>query len=332
MKKVLITGGTGFIGSHLAEFFCEKKYKVTVFDRYNSNYNLGLLSNSKHKNKIEFIFGDIRDYDSVANAVKGKDIVFHLAALIGIPYSYISPLAYIKTNVEGTYNVLESCKNLKTKKIFVTSTSEVYGTAKYTPIDENHPLAPQSPYSASKIAADNLALSYFYSFNLPVNIIRPFNTFGPRQSERAIIPTIINQILNSNGKRRLDLGNLNPTRDFNFVEDICRGFHKACTSNLASGNIINLCTGDEISIRKLVKMISEEMKINVNIKSLKNRTRPSKSEVFRLCGSNKKAKKIMNWSPVYAKKKGFKVALRQTIEWFIQNNNQNSDSTKKYII
>ena len=224
MKKVLITGGTGFIGSHLAEFLFKKKYKVTVFDRYNSNYNLGLLNESKYKDNIEFIFGDIRDYDSVVNAVKGKDIVFHLAALIGIPYSYISPLAYLKTNTEGTYNILESCRIMKTKKIFVTSTSEVYGTAQYTPIDENHPLAPQSPYSASKIAADNLALSYFYSFNLPINIIRPFNTFGPRQSERAIIPTIINQILMSNSRKSLKLGNLTPKRDFNYVEDICNGF------------------------------------------------------------------------------------------------------------
>jgi len=332
MKKILITGGTGFIGSHLAEFFVKKNYKVTVFDRYNPNYNLGLLDNSVYKDSINFIFGDIRDYDSVYNATKGQDIVIHLAALIGIPYSYVSPLAYVKTNFEGTYNLLESCKNLRTKKIFITSTSEVYGSSQYIPIDEKHPLVPQSPYSASKIAADNLALSYYYSFNLPVNIIRPFNTFGPRQSERAIIPTIINQILSGTSKK-INLGNTNPTRDFNYIEDICQGFYKATKANLSSGNVINLCTGNEISVKKTALIISKLMNSKIKISLSKARKRPKKSEVFRLCGSNKKAKKLINWTPVYAKEEGFKKAILKTINWYRNNKRvSKSYSGKKYII
>ena len=254
MKKILITGGTGFIGSHLAELCIKKGYKVTVFDRYNPNYNLGNLAGSPFKEKIKFIFGDIRDYDSVNNAINKNDIVFHLAALIGIPYSYISPNAYLKTNVEGTYNVLESCKNNKIKKIIITSTSEVYGSAKYIPIDEKHPLQPQSPYSASKISADNLALSYFYSFNLPVAIIRPFNTYGPRQSQRAIIPTIINQIINSKDGN-IELGNLSPTRDFSYVEDTCEAFIKFINSSKSFGKVINIGSGSQISIINLTKLI-----------------------------------------------------------------------------
>tara|TARA_B100001059_G_scaffold235429_1_gene281016 strand:- start:4035 stop:5033 length:999 start_codon:yes stop_codon:yes gene_type:complete len=332
MKKILITGGTGFIGSHLAEFFAKKKYKVTVFDRYNPNYNLGWLSESEYKKKIKFIFGDVRDYDSVFNALKKQDIVLHLAALIGIPYSYISPLAYIKTNFEGTYNVLESSKHLKIKKIFITSTSEVYGSAQYIPMDEKHPLVPQSPYSASKIAADNLALSYFYSFNLPVNIIRPFNTFGPRQSERAIIPTIINQIINKNKKKEIDLGNINPTRDFNFIDDICVGFYKAVISKLKPGSILNLCTGYDISIKSVVEIISKSMDSKVKIKITKVRRRPDKSEVQRLCGSNKKAKKLINWKPVYIREKGFKNAISKTINWYKKKKNQRTNLKKDYIV
>ena len=331
-KKILITGGTGFIGSHLAEKYVAKGYKVTVFDRYNPNYNLGNLAQSEFKSKINFIFGDIRDYDSIYKAAKGQDNVIHLAALIGIPYSYISPLAYVKTNLEGTYNLLEACKNLKTKKIFITSTSEVYGSSQYIPIDEKHPLVPQSPYSASKIAADNLALSYHYSFNLPVNIIRPFNTFGPRQSERAIIPTIINQILGGSSKN-INLGNTNPTRDFNYVEDICQGFYRATIANLSPGNVLNLCTGNEISIKKTVLIISELMNSEIKIRTSKRRKRPLKSEVLRLCGSNKKAKKLINWKPVYTKEKGFKKAILKTINWYKQNKKAfKSYSGKKYII
>lgn len=331
MKKILITGGAGFIGSHLAEYFVKKKFKVTVFDRYNPNYNLGLLQDSKFKNKIEFIFGDIRDYDSVYNSLRGHKIVIHLAALIGIPYSYISPLAYIKTNYEGTYNVLEASRKLNMKKIIITSTSEVYGTAQYIPIDESHPLVPQSPYSASKIAADNLALSYFYSFNLPVNIIRPFNTFGPRQSSRAVIPTIINQILFKVKNKKINLGNLNPTRDFNYIDDICNGFYKTVISDLKPGNIINLCTGYEISIKKLSKMISSLLKSKIRIKKNLPRIRPIKSEVERLCGSNKKAKKLIKWEPLYSGEKGLRKALKKTINWYFKHKKNNS-LINKYII
>ena len=232
MKKIIITGATGFVGSHLAELCVEKGYNVIAFDRYNPNHNLGWLENSKYQKDINFIFADIRDYDSVLKSMKGCDIVFHLAALIGIPYSYISPLAYLKTNVEGTYNVLESSKNLGLEQTIITSTSETYGSAKYVPMDEQHPLLGQSPYAASKIAADQLALSYYLSFNLPIKIVRPFNTYGPRQSLRAIIPTIISQGLKNDND--IKLGSLTPTRDFLYVKDTCDGFLKICKSEKAS--------------------------------------------------------------------------------------------------
>ena len=229
--KVLITGATGFIGSHLCEMAIKKGFKVVAFDRYNSNNDLGSLKNSKYLKDMEIILGDIRDYDSVYKSMKNCKIVFHLAALIGIPYSYFSPLAYLKTNVEGTYNVLESAKNLNLRKIIVTSTSEVYSSAQYLPIDEKHPLNAQSPYAASKTAADQLSLSYYKSFNLPITILRPFNTYGPRQSERAVIPRIITQCLSKKNKN-LTLGNIKPTRDFNYVSDICESyFHILKTKN-----------------------------------------------------------------------------------------------------
>ena len=210
MVKLLITGATGFIGSHLAELCVEKGFNVVAFDRYNPNNYWGWLEESRYKDDVKVILGDVRDYDSVSKVMEGCDVVFHLAALIGIPYSYVSPLAYIRTNVEGTYNVLEAAKNLELEQVLITSTSETYGSAQYTPIDENHPLEAQSPYAASKIAADQLALSYFRSFDLPIKIVRPFNTYGPRQSARAIIPTIISQLLNR--KKSIELGNLTPTR------------------------------------------------------------------------------------------------------------------------
>jgi NAD dependent epimerase/dehydratase len=329
LKKILITGGTGFIGSHLAEKCIQKGYQVTVFDRYNVNYNLGNLSNSIFRKKIKFVFGDIRDFDSVDNVVKKNDIILHLAALIGIPYSYISPNAYIKTNIEGTYNILESAKKNKCSKVFVTSTSEVYGSAKYMPIDENHPLQPQSPYSASKIAADNLALSYYYSFNLPVAIIRPFNTYGPRQSQRAVIPTIINQILNTKDNF-IELGNLTPTRDFSYVTDICEGFIKAINSKNLSGEVINLGTGNNFSIKKIAQLISKLIKREIKFKKSNLRFRPKKSEVQNLCSSIKKAKKKLNWKPKYTGVKGFERGLLETIEWN-KKLKKNNFSNKKYI-
>ena len=331
MKKILITGGTGFIGSHLAEKCVAKGYKVTVFDRYNPNYNLGNLSDSKYKNKINFIFGDIRDYDSVNNAVSNNDIVFHLAALIGIPYSYISPNAYIKTNVEGTYNVLESCRKNKTSKVVITSTSEVYGSANYIPMDEKHPLQPQSPYSASKISADNLALSYFYSFNSPVSIIRPFNTYGPRQSQRAIIPTIINQIENNKDNHIVELGNLNPTRDFSFVDDTCNAFIKFINSKKCLGKPINIGSGGNISIKELAKLIAKLMNKKIKFKKSKIRIRPKSSEVQNLCANIKVAKKDLGWSPKYSGVLGLKKGLIKTINWYQNQEKKQSVSSKKYI-
>ncbi len=316
-KKILITGGTGFIGSHLAETFIRHGHKVRVFDRYNPNYNLGNLANSNFKSKIDFVFGDIRDYDSVLNAAKNCDIIFHLAALIGIPYSYKSPLAYIKTNIEGTYNILEAAKKLKTKKIFITSTSEVYGSAKYLPIDENHPLQPQSPYSASKIAADNISLSFYNAFNLPVNILRPFNVFGPRQSERAIIPSVINQIHKSfDGK--IFLGNLYPKREFNYVEDICSAFVKTINLN-QYGHVINLGNGYEVSIEDLVKKISKLMKKKITISQKQERVRPKLSEVNILKSSNAKARKLLKWKPKFSGNKGLENGLNKSIEWYLKN-------------
>ena len=328
MKKVLITGGTGFIGSHLAEYPINKKFKVTVFDRYNPNYNLGNLQNSQLKDKIKFIFGDIRDYDSTNRAIKDNDIIIHLAALIGIPYSYFSPLAYVKTNIEGTYNVLESVKSNKKKKVIITSTSEVYGTAEYTPIDEKHPLNPQSPYSASKIAADNLALSYYYSFKTPVTLIRPFNTFGPRQSERAIIPSIINQILRSKDNS-ISLGNLYPRREFNFVEDVCEGYYKALNKN-NFGETINIGNGYDISIKELVKLISQIMDRKIKIKQISIRKRLINSEIDLLKSDFSKAKNILNWKPSHPGRTGLIRALKKTIEWY--RNNTSKDIDKTYII
>ena len=228
MTKILITGACGFIGSHLAELCVKNEIEVVAFDRYNPNNSWGWLESLDCQDEMEVILGDVRDYDSVSKAMKGCSAVFHLAALIGIPYSYVSPLAYIRTNIEGTYNVLEASKNLKLEQVLITSTSETYGTAQYTPIDEKHPLIGQSPYSASKIAADQLAISYFRSFDVPVKIVRPFNTYGPRQSARAIIPTIISQVLSQ--KDNIDIGNLSPTRDFSFVLDTCQGFIDICLS------------------------------------------------------------------------------------------------------
>ena len=316
-KKILIIGATGFIGSHLTEFFVRKGFKVTAFDRYNSIYNLGNLKNSEFKKDVNFVFGDIRDYDSVVNAAKNCDIIFHLAALIGIPYSYVSPLAYIKTNIEGTYNILEAAKKLKTKKIFITSTSEVYGSAKYLPIDEKHPLQPQSPYSASKIAADNISLSYYSAFNLPVNILRPFNVYGPRQSERAIIPSVINQIHKSfDGK--IFLGNLYPKREFNYVEDICSAFVKTINLN-QYGHVINLGNGYEVSIEDLVKKISKLMKKKITISQKQERVRPKLSEINILKSSNAKARKLLKWKPKFSGNKGLKNGLNKSIEWYLKN-------------
>ena len=274
---------------------------------------MGWLEESEYKSDLEIISGDIRDFDSVYNALKGCDTVFHLAALIGIPYSYISPLAYIRTNVEGTYNVLQAARELEVQNIKITSTSETYGTAQYVPIDENHPMRGQSPYSASKIAADQLAISYYKSFNLPIKIVRPFNTYGPRQSARAIIPTIIAQILN--GQKKINLGNLNPTRDFTFIKDTVNGFLEICKSNKLYGEIINIGINEEISIGNLAKLIAELMNEKIEICIENKRIRPKKSEVIRLKCDNSKILSNTCWHPKYSLEKG----IYETMNWLKSN-------------
>ena len=290
--KIFITGAAGFVGSHLTEKLIKKKYKVVAFDRYNSNNDFGWLNKIRSKNKKNFILGDIRDFDSVYNAMKGCKVVFHLAALIGIPYSYISPVAYLKTNVEGTYNVLEAARRLKIKNVIVTSTSEVYGSAKYLPINENHPINSQSPYAASKAAADQLAMSFYKSFNLPVKIIRPFNIYGPRQSQRAIIPTIINQTLNKS--KNITLGNVKPTRDFNYVLDVVDAFIKIMNNKKAIGQVLNVGSNKKISISYLCNEILKIANIKKNIKISAERKRPKLSEVDNLQSDNKKIKKFFH--------------------------------------
>ena len=323
-KKIIITGATGFIGSHLTEMMVEQGYNVIAFDRYNSNNNWGWLENSKYKSDIQVMLGDIRDYDSVSKAMQDCHAVFHLAALIGIPYSYISPLAYIRTNIEGTYNVLEAAKNLNIEQVLITSTSETYGTAQYVPIDEKHSLVGQSPYSASKIAADQLAISYYKSFELPVKIVRPFNTYGPRQSARAIIPTIISQILN--GKTEINLGSLSPTRDLTFVKDTCSGFEEIYKSETLFGEVTNIGVKTEISIGELAKLIANTMNIEVTIKSSAERIRPENSEVERLFCDNTKLLKHTSWKPNYT----FKQGIGEVIEWMKKPENLNYFKSDKY--
>ena len=321
MKKVLITGATGFLGSHLAEYCIKQGYAVKAFDRYNSNNHWGWLENSNYLNDMEIILGDIRDYDSVLHAMNGCDTVLHLAALIGIPYSYVSPLAYLQTNTIGTYNVLEASKSLDFDNIIITSTSEVYGNAKYTPMDENHPCVGQSPYSASKIGADQLSISYHKSFNLPIKIARPFNIFGPRQSARAIIPTIMTQLLKNNLKE-IKLGDLKPTRDFTFVEDTCSAFIEILKSNSLFGEVINIGMNQEISIGILFKKIAKLFDIkNLQIKTDKNRIRPKNSEVNRLYCDNNKILKNTKWKPQY----NLELGLKNTYEWFKKNNSYKPD-------
>ena len=309
MKKILVTGATGFIGSHLSELLVEKGLDVVAYDRYNPNNHWGWLEESRYKDDMKIILGDVRDYDSVSKAMLGCSAVFHLAALIGIPYSYTSPLAYIRTNIEGTYNVLEAAKNLELEQVLITSTSETYGTAQYIPIDENHPSVGQSPYSASKIAADQLAISYYRSFELPVKIVRPFNTYGPRQSARAIIPTIISQIMY--GKKEIELGSLTPTRDLSFVLDTCRGFLDIYTTDSLFGDVTNIGMKTEISIKDLVHQIAKIMELDVKIIKSSDRLRPKNSEVERLVCDNSKLLKHTLWKPKYSLEQG----LIEVIKW-----------------
>jgi len=314
-KKVLVTGAGGFIGSHLTERLSSLGYVVKAFVHYNSRNSWGWLDSCACKECIEVISGDIRDADIVRQAARDVEIIFHLAALIGIPYSYRSPEAYVDTNIKGTLNILQSALDFGVGKVLLTSTSEIYGSAQFVPITELHPINPHSPYAASKSAADLLGLSFCRSFDLPVAIIRPFNTFGPRQSARAVIPTIITQILK--GYKKIKLGSLYPTRDLTYVEDTVNGFIKAGESKNSIGEVINLGNRSEISIRDLADLIARVIGDRVTIQEDIKRKRPVKSEVDRLMADNSKANKLLNWSAQYSLEEG----LKKTVAWFKENHN-----------
>lgn len=318
MKKILVTGSDGFIGSHLVESLLEEGYEVKAFVLYNSFNTWGWLDTlpKEKRDQIEIFQGDIRDPHGVKEAMKGVDAVFHLAALIAIPFSYYSPDTYVDTNIKGTLNVLQAARDLGTERVLVTSTSEVYGTAQYVPIDELHPFQGQSPYSATKIGADRLAESFYRSFGLPVSIVRPFNTFGPRQSARAVIPTIITQLLA--GKLEIKLGSLTPTRDFNYVKDTARGFIEIYKSGQTIGQEINIATQKEISIGQLAEELIRQINPGARIICDEIRLRPENSEVNRLLGSNQKIRQLTAWEPRYT----FEQGLEETIE-FLRNNMKN---------
>ncbi len=318
-KRILVTGACGFIGSHLVESLLKANCNVKAFVYYNSFNSWGWLDTfPKDKlNKIEVFTGDIRDNNGVRRAIKDIDVVFHLAALIGIPFSYHSPDSYVNTNIKGILNILQACRDYNIKRVVVTSTSEVYGTAKYVPIDEKHPLQPQSPYSASKIAADAVAESFYRSFGLPVVIARPFNTYGPRQSARAVIPTIITQLLNENNEIRL--GSLFPTRDFNYVQDICEGLMALVKCDKAIGKVVNIGSGQETTIGDLAGLIIKQIKPKARITCEVARKRPGRSEVKRLVCDNRLIRKLTNWKPKVSLQEG----LLETIKWFKHKENLN---------
>lgn len=314
-KKVLVTGACGFIGSHLVESLLNEGCDVRAFVFYNSFNSRGWLDTfTKDKlKKIDIVLGDIRDSNGVRKAVAGVDVIFHLAALVGVPFSYHSPDSYVDTNIKGTLNILQASRDFNVEKVIVTSTSEVYGTAKYVPIDEAHPLQAQSPYAASKIAADKIAQSFYFSFGLPVVIARPFNTYGPRQSLRAVIPTVIKQALS--GSKQMKLGSLHPKRDFTYVKDTCRGFIHIANTDGILGEVINIASGRDISVEDLAKNIINQINPKIRIVSDKQRIRPKKSEVNHLLGSNEKISKLTGWQTEYSLADG----LKATIEWFRLN-------------
>jgi NAD dependent epimerase/dehydratase len=316
-KKVLVTGADGFIGSHLVESLLVQGCDVRAFTYYNSFNSWGWLDTlpSDAIRGLDVFSGDIRDPNGVFEAMRGCDVVFHLAALIAIPFSYHSPDSYVDTNIKGTLNVLQAARRLSTERVLITSTSEVYGTAQYVPIDEKHPTQGQSPYSATKIAADRLAESFYRSFETPVVIVRPFNTYGPRQSARAVIPTIITQLLS--GHTELQLGSLKPTRDFNYVKDIVKGFIALAEADVAIGKEINIATGREFSIGDVAKVLISNLNPNARVNMDDQRTRPEASEVFRLMGDNTLIRALTNWRPCYDLDAG----LRDTIDWFRQSEN-----------
>lgn len=318
MNKVLVTGADGFIGSHLTEMLLEEGYGVKALSQYNSFNYWGWLDDIQHSN-LEVVTGDVRDPHFCKHITKDIDTIFHLAALIAIPYSYVAPDSYVDTNVKGTLNICQAAKENGVKRVLVTSTSEVYGTAQYVPINEKHPKQPQSPYSASKIGADMMALSFYNAFELPVVIVRPFNTYGPRQSARAIIPTIISQI--ASGVKEIKLGDLTPTRDFNFVKDTCRGFIELSKCDEAIGQEVNIASNYEISMRDTLELIAKIMNADVKFIEDAKRIRPKNSEVFRLWGDNTKLKSMTGFTPKYNIEEG----LCETIEWFTK-----SENLKKY--
>lgn len=324
-KKILVTGADGFIGSHITEKLVRNGYNVRAFVFYNSFNSWGWLDHSEAeiKKNVEIFAGDVRDPHGVKQAMKGCDVVFHLAALIGIPYSYHSPDTYVDTNVKGTLNIVQAARELSVSKVIHTSTSEVYGTARFVPITEEHPLQGQSPYSASKIGADQIAMSFYQSFNTPVSIVRPFNTYGPRQSARAIIPTVITQI--ATGRKNVKLGALHPTRDFNYIKDTVNGFIAIAKSDKTVGEVINVGSNYEISIGETMQLIAELMNVKITLKTDSKRIRPKKSEVERLWAENAKAKKLAKWEPAYGQREGFKKGLKETIDWFT-----NLDNLKYY--
>jgi len=314
-ETVLVTGADGFIGSHLAENLVQEGYKVRALCQYNSFSSWGWLDNSPFKGEMEIVLGDVRDPAQMLAIASGVDIIFHLAALIAIPYSYQAPTSYVDTNVQGTLNVLQAALDKGVSRVVHTSTSEVYGTACYVPIDEKHPLQAQSPYSASKIGADSLAYSYFNSFNLPVVIARPFNTYGPRQSARALIPTVMTQLLM--GLRRIKLGNLSPTRDFNFVHDTCRGFLALAECDAAIGKAINIGSGQEVSIGDTVQLIARLMEVDVEIECEQQRLRPGNSEVERLLCDNSLITSLTRFKPIV----GLEDGLASTLTWLKEPSN-----------
>jgi len=328
--KVLVTGADGFIGSHLTETLVREGNDVRAFVMYNSFNSWGWLDGCAPDvaGKFDVFAGDIRDPHGVKKAMQGYDVVLHLAALIAIPYSYHSPDTYVDTNIKGTLNIVQAARELGVEKVVHTSTSEVYGTARFVPITEEHPLQGQSPYSASKIGADQIALSFYNAFDTPVSVIRPFNTYGPRQSARAIIPTVITQI--AAGQRRIKLGALHPTRDFSFVKDTVQGFLSVARSPQSVGEVINVGSNFEVSIGETVQMIAEIMGVDIEIETDQVRMRPDKSEVDRLWASNEKARALTGWAPAYGGKDGFRRGLAETIAWFTQPENLKTYKTGIY--
>ncbi len=329
-KKMMVTGADGFIGSHLTETLVREGHSVRAFVCYNALNTWGWLDDSEPeiKDALEVVAGDIRDPHGVLSAMKGVDVVFHLAALIAIPYSYYYPESYFDTNIKGTLNVLQAARTLGTEKIVQTSTSEVYGTAQYVPIPETHPLNAQSPYAASKIGADQMALAFHRAFGTPVTVIRPFNTYGPRQSNRAVIPTIITQI--AQGARKIRLGALTPTRDFNYIKDTVRGFIAVAETPGTVGEVVNIGSGFEVSVGETAEIIAALMGATIEIETDAQRLRPEKSEVQRLCADTAKARRLFGWRPDYGGLAGFRRGLAQTIAWFNDPNNLKRYKTGRY--